>query len=616
MGYADGQYDGKVYLGHVKWNNDYKHVMDFGSKTVRDSFLIGTNGILAERSGRLGMVPNPNGYIDIDGLVENIENKNYLVYTNSSDIAETKYFCFITNYEILARRNTRVFIQLDVFQQYFYDAEYYKCIVERGHISKNEDDTNWMNYTAPEPVGAPSEIDRNIDIFDGISFAPILTFDAISKPVSASGSAYVTYEYGGNGSNAQNSTGYYRFKPSSTNYEFQALLTFWTYAETATSTINHLSDLVGFNFIPSWLNTKASWTNYYNVGYELNNNNVYTQPDTATLTRTNSGGQRILACGYAPVNKKLFTNLCTGYMLWTKNGVSIPIAPNELANKNSLTIKVHQRPMGSTYKVELVDYKDINARYFDLQYSYSIAFGLNNNVGTAQQTAIAQLNNQKAVLKANQKEIAVGQAVGVVTNFIDSATSFAGAALGASAGGASLGGSVQAGAQGMGGVGGIASGIGGLITAGYTMDRIAAQMDADNFNMQTAINDATNSIGASIGNNSDRSTMSDDFCRLRIAETSPTIENCRIIDDFLTIYGYTIQEIKSPSNFFRSRPLFNYVKTSKCNLYLAAPSDFENILKDIFNKGVTLWHYNFTYNGTQNKGYDCFGNYDINNFYS
>lgn len=592
MGYSDGNYNGEFYIGSVKWSNDYKHVMDFYGTNNRDNFF---KTHLTKHSGKIGIVPSPNGYMDIDGIVQGIENKNYLYYCNSSDISSTYYCCFITNYEILAKKTTRVFLQLDIFQQYFYNASYYKCILERGHISKNEDNNNWASYTASEPVSALSEIDRQIDVFSDVNFSPVLTFDAISKPVSAtSGSGLVQYEYGGNGSNAQNSTGYYRFKPSGVNYEFQALLAFWSEGESATTTINHLSDLIGFNFMPSWLVNAASWSNYYDIGQQLNNNNIFTKSDTVSLIAT-SGGNRVLACGYAPTNKKLFTNLCTGYKLWTKNGVSVPIAPNELANKNSLTIKIHQRPMGATYKIELENYKDLNARFFDLQYSYAIAFGINNNVGTAQQTAIAQLNNQNALLKAGQKETAVNQTLGVITNAVG--------AVGGAAGGILTGDYFGAATS-------ILQGVSGGISQAYAMDRIAAQMDVDNFNMAVARNDAVNSIAASIGNNSDRTTMSNDFCKLRIAETSPTMENCRIIDDFLTVYGYAIQEIKNPQNFFRSRPLFNYIKTTNCNLSVEAPADFENILKDIFNSGVTLWHY--TYNN--NTGYEHFGNYDLDNF--
>lgn len=590
LSYADGNYNGEIYIGHVKWNNDYKHVMDFGSAANRDNFL---KTHLTKQNGNIGIVPSPNGYIDLAGIIEGIENKNYLYYCNSSDISNTYYCCFITNYEILAKKTTRVYVELDIFQQYFYNSSFYRSILERAHISKNEDNTNWKNYTAPEPVGAPSEIDKNITAFSDISFVPVLTFDAISKPDTPAGSTKLQYYYGGNGNSPQNMTGYYRFKAPSDSDFLSACLYFWSLAETETSAINHMSDLIGFNFLPTWVVNAASWKSYASLTEELNNNNVCEVSDTVSI------GGNTLACGYVPTNKKLYTNLCRAYKLWSKNGVSVPIAPNQLANQSSLTIKLSQRPMGGTYKVELVNYKDISKRFFDLQYSYTIAFGINNNVGTAQQTAIQNLNNQIGVLNASQDETTAKTVTGVISNAVGMGIGVAGSILNPDKFSAVTG-----------TINTVVQGVSNFVNQSYTIDRINAEMKRDNFNMQVAANDAVNSITASIGNNSDRTTMTNDFCRLRIAETSPTLENCRIIDDFLTVYGYSIQEIKKPSDYFRTRPLFNYIKTSNCNLTVLAPTAFENILKNIFNNGVTLWHYSYN----NNTGYNNFGNYDLNNF--
>lgn len=234
MSYADGNYNGKIYIGHVKWNNDYKHVMDFGNAATRDRFL---KSYLTEQKGKIGLVPSPNGYIDLVGVISGIENQNYLYYCNSSDIADTYYCCFITNYEILAKETTRVYVELDIFQQYFYDSSYYRCILERAHITKNEDNRNWKSYTAPEPVGATSEIDRALTAFSDVNFTPILTFDAISKPDNPEGSEEIQYFYGGNGNDAQNMTGYYKFKAPADSATLSALLYLWSLAETDTSTI-------------------------------------------------------------------------------------------------------------------------------------------------------------------------------------------------------------------------------------------------------------------------------------------------------------------------------------------------------------------------------------------
>lgn len=604
MSYKNGTPNGELWIGTVKWSDDYKHVMHFPNKNTLITFL---KSHLTKQKNEIIAISNPNGYIDVEGTIGGLEVYNYLMYKNDSDFSNNYFFCFITDWEIVAERTTRLYIKLDIFQQYFYDTTFFKSIVERAHISKNEDNNNWENYTAPEPIGAPAEIDRAINIFNDINFKPVLTFDAISKPDTPEGSSQLQYEYGGTGTDPEDMTGYYRFRVTDAQY-LTAVLYFWSMGETETSLINHMSDLVGFNYLPQWVVSRADWVNYNNITTfvkELNNNNLTTISDTVNVNSYNNDGKQILACGYPPVNKKMLTNLCRGFKLWTKNGTSIPIAPNSMArdgngNITNLTVNVSMRPMGATYKVELAGYKDFASRYFDLQYSYNIAFGINNNVGTAQQTALQALTNQSAILKAQQNKQVFDNIAGAVNTVVSAGVGIAGGVASGNYYGA---------------VSSAVQGVTNVVGQAYAMDIQNAQMKSDNFNMQTSINDAVNSQSASIGNNSDRTTMNNDFCKLRLSDCSPTIENCRIIDDFLTVYGYAISEIKPPQNFFNSRPLFNYVKTNGINLHTLAPANYENALKKIFDNGVTLWHYTYHTDSADNVGYEYFGDYERNNWY-
>ena len=59
------------------------------------------------------------------------------------------------------------------------------------------------------------------------------------------------------------------------------------------------------------------------------------------------------------------------------------------------------------------------------------------------------------------------------------------------------------------------------------------------------------------------------------------------IDDFFTMYGYQVNEIKKPN--LNSRPYYNYVQTIDINIVGGVPNDDLNTLKNIFNHGVTLW---------------------------
>lgn len=72
--------------------------------------------------------------------------------------------------------------------------------------------------------------------------------------------------------------------------------------------------------------------------------------------------------------------------------------------------------------------------------------------------------------------------------------------------------------------------------------------------------------------------------RARITE-----EFARIIDNYFDVYGYQTNKIKIPNT--NSRPYWNYVKTSNCELVALTtmPADDAAKIKANFNKGITFW---------------------------
>lgn len=61
-----------------------------------------------------------------------------------------------------------------------------------------------------------------------------------------------------------------------------------------------------------------------------------------------------------------------------------------------------------------------------------------------------------------------------------------------------------------------------------------------------------------------------------------------VIDDYFTRYGYLTNRLKKPN--LVGRRFFNYVKTRDCVLSGTAPEEAKQIVCDMFNNGVTLWH--------------------------
>ena len=65
-------------------------------------------------------------------------------------------------------------------------------------------------------------------------------------------------------------------------------------------------------------------------------------------------------------------------------------------------------------------------------------------------------------------------------------------------------------------------------------------------------------------------------------------EMARIIDNYFDMFGYKINRVKTPNIHTRSN--WNFVKTIDCNLEGDIPQTDLNILKQMFNNGVTFWH--------------------------
>lgn len=78
-------------------------------------------------------------------------------------------------------------------------------------------------------------------------------------------------------------------------------------------------------------------------------------------------------------------------------------------------------------------------------------------------------------------------------------------------------------------------------------------------------------------------------------------EYAKIIDDYFTMFGYKVNSLKIPN--ITGRQNWNYVKTIDCNFNGNIPQIDLNIIRNMFNNGVTLWHNSTTiynYNNSNN----------------
>lgn len=60
------------------------------------------------------------------------------------------------------------------------------------------------------------------------------------------------------------------------------------------------------------------------------------------------------------------------------------------------------------------------------------------------------------------------------------------------------------------------------------------------------------------------------------------------IDKFFDMYGYLTNNVKIPN--LNNRPNWNYVKTIGANIIANIPQQDLQVLKNMFDNGITLWH--------------------------
>ena len=77
-------------------------------------------------------------------------------------------------------------------------------------------------------------------------------------------------------------------------------------------------------------------------------------------------------------------------------------------------------------------------------------------------------------------------------------------------------------------------------------------------------------------------------------------EYAKMVDKYFDMFGYTTNEVKVPNT--HSRPHWNYVQTVGCEIQGLLPQEAANIIKAVYDKGVTFW-----------KNGDEVGNYTLDN---
>lgn len=333
----------------------------------------------------------------IEGNFARFEAFNYCRYQNRDFVNRQGnkkwYYAFIDRVEYIAQDIAMIYITTDYWQTYQFNITYYKSMIARGHV-KVKDDTvgRWLQ---PEPVGAPADYEKEIEIFSaGDSWAPYWSILSVSRPPGAGETGWV---YGGYGK-MDSMTGQY----AGFIYDHNVIQKI---IDAYAGTTDRRQDIIGFRCVPYWVYSKLKNTGWI-VPITVNGVEINYCKENLTMTLDTEAeiAGSTLACGYSPRNKKMLTSMCRVYIVYNYNGFSQPLRPEFIKGK-SIKMTAEMRPIGSNgFKLKLKNYAKPAESVFDVPYSFEMQIGYNENGGVQ-----GSLNRMNAVAGA------MGNVAGFVT---------------------------------------------------------------------------------------------------------------------------------------------------------------------------------------------------------
>lgn len=576
MSYLKGNPDGQLYIGNVKWGNDYKHIMLFNSETDRNNFFIKDSDTKFTKIKSNVIYYPKDGIIKVDKRLKEVEKYNYIFYKNDSAISTMWICAFIIESDFAAPDTTLLSIEVDAFQTFWYSAKKFTSFILRATVDPSTDTVGrWLE---PESVSAGDELRlRNIDTLEKESdWEPLWVMHCASYYNDEKGQ----YEYTGvatNDNTYNNTYGEYgryikkygtinkllkqygrktitdAINDLKENIEKQAendadnasflldLLNSFLSSGTSISSYNsilslhssfslaeyedHRDELVGLYAIPSWAEGNHVWATN-----EVTEKSGDLGMRASNMAAVNSSGNH-----YTPRNKKMLTSAYKNYILYSYNGTLLVYKPEAFSDSAKYTLRAI--PMGtSKYYVDIKNYNIPDKAHKAISYSSERRVGYDSNTG---------LNKTINVLSGMASTVK---------------------------GGASL-------------VTGAATGNAGAIFGG-------AEMTIGGItNLFTSLTAKEGGFGS----NGEIMDISDGNAVLRWGDVSPTYNQCQTIDEYFDVYGYTINRHYSVINtnnpiHITSRPYWNYIQTKNFQISIKGGKKYENIIKNAMDSGVTFWH--------------------------
>lgn len=510
-----------------------------------------------------------SGVVRYDDNIENIQQYNYCMYQNES-YGNKWFYARIVDMTYANNDCTFIRIETDYFQTWFLDCTFNQSFIEREHVS---DDT-FGKHTLHENL-------ETGEFLVSEKFTCVLPNNYIENPsyfivaLSSNLRLWSRYQMTQYIEALLGKVEYYYpftsgdvYNGVSRNYQLWGVP--YSNKQLLSLILERIQDYNQSNYIrniciiPSWLLGENGEAWYSSVtsrlsftGNDDDSNGLFlpTSSNAQTLTQdinpSNYLGNSLYGT-YSPKNNKCLTSQFNHIVISNKNGQHIQLRLERWKKVNN-----NYR----CFIAGVLNDSGCEIKIYPYQYNY---------IFDSTQANVEQLTNVSLALSP-YPNFAVGvENYNSILNRFTQKSNLTGLASGGSAILGAL----------TGNIGMVGAGIGGMTAS--ALSPIVSQNELYKQSFQNYGND-TQSLDSTYSKGN----------TFIIQRYSVDYEHAKMIDDYFQMYGYKVNELKTPN--LRSRVNFNYIKTIGANIHGNVPNKALEYLRGLFNNGITLWHNPSTY---------------------
>jgi hypothetical protein len=554
-------------MSGIPFTSDYKNSRWFDNITDQTNYFLNKNSVFLISESNFQRIEN-HTFISVNEGIDDLWNVNYIMFQNAS-YNNKWFYAFVTKLEYKQKKTTYIYFEIDVLQTWMFQLNFKPSFVVREHCPLWNEDGSPVINTVDEGLNYGTEYDvvfaDNCKPYNDIFFLVIVcksamhdsnnidpTLNGLPQPLS-----YYVHPFKLDGSDLNVSVGGGGLTLSKITEVIKGIMT-------QTKAINDVVSLYVTDYIGC--DTPLS------EGYVTFDSNRFQKVTIGTIDTVYVKS----IPSYEPITKT-FTDKYANYHDVTESKLLMypytvlilddfkgnrRVLKNEYINNKDINLFI-KGSLGTENKVAY-SIDDYNQLVTD---TYAYVTGMENAVINNNPNDIPILNDYLAAfLQGHKNSINVQKQSAYFNGIVGGITSGAGAMAAGWTGNAA----------------GVAQGLGGIVSSGGNAILQIQAIEAK----QKDIGNIPPSI-ASMGSNSNFD-YGNYFYGMYLIKKQIKPEYIKKLTDFFNMFGYKKNEVKIPN--LHTRQYWNYVQTLNCMITGDMNNQDLQIVKNIFDNGITLWH--------------------------